>query len=155
MPIEQLKSELDSNQAALAEINGNIVLRNFAYPYGDLSVRTKRYLESRFDSCRSSHAGINTGLADLGALNAWPLQNAAVDHDKIVRLIAETVHRRGWLIFYSHEVAEHHGRFGVSPDLLELAASTAKRAGCVLTNIAETLKFVRAAQDGHLAQAGP
>ena len=45
MTIEELKSELDSNRAALAEINGNIVLRNFAYPYGDLSVRTKRYLE--------------------------------------------------------------------------------------------------------------
>ncbi len=155
MTIEELKSELDSNQAALTEINGNIVLRNFAYPYGDLSVRTKRYLESRFNSCRSSHAGINTGLADLGALKAWPLQNAALDHDKIVRLIAETVHRRGWLIFYSHEVAEHHGRFGVSPDLLEWAVNTAKRAGCVLANIAETLKFVRAAQDGHLANTVP
>lgn len=45
MTIEELKSELDSNQAALTEINGNIVLRNFAYPYGDLSVRTKRYLD--------------------------------------------------------------------------------------------------------------
>ena len=83
------------------------------------------------------------------------MQKAALDHDKIVRLIAETVHRRGWLIFYSHEVAEHHGRFGVSPDLLEWAVSTAKRAGCVLANIAETLKFVRAAQDGHLAHTVP
>jgi peptidoglycan/xylan/chitin deacetylase (PgdA/CDA1 family) len=155
MAIDELKSELDRNQATLAEINGNIVLRNFAYPYGDLSLRTKRYLESRFDSCRSSHAGINTGLADLGALNAWPLQNAALDRDKIIRLIAETVHRRGWLIFYSHAVAEHSGRFGVSPDLLECAVSTAKRAGCVLANVAETLKFVRAAQDGRAAQAVP
>jgi peptidoglycan/xylan/chitin deacetylase (PgdA/CDA1 family) len=153
MPLDELKSELDRNQAALAEINGNIVLRSFAYPYGDLSVRTKRYLEGRFDSCRSSHAGINTGLADLGALDAWPLQNAALDRDKIVRLIAETVHRRGWLIFYSHEVAEQPGRFGVSPDLLEWAVSTAKRAGCVLTNVAETLKFVRAAPDGRRAHA--
>lgn len=54
MAIEELKSELDRNQAALAEINGNIVLRNFAYPYGDLSLRTKRYLETRFNSCRST-----------------------------------------------------------------------------------------------------
>jgi peptidoglycan/xylan/chitin deacetylase (PgdA/CDA1 family) len=155
MALDELKSELDRNQAALAEINGNIVLRSFAYPYGDLSVRTKRYLEGRFDSCRSSHAGINTGLADLGALDAWPLQNAALDRDKIVRLIAETVHRRGWLIFYSHEVAEQPGRFGVSPDLLEWAVSTAKRAGCVLTNVAETLKYVRAAPDGRPAHAVP
>jgi len=147
MTLDELKSELDQNQAMLAGINGNIVLRNFAYPYGDLSVRTKRYLECRFDSCRSSHAGINIGVADLGALEAWPLQNAALDRDKIVRLVAETVHRRGWLIFYGHDVGERPGRFGVSPDLLEWAVSTAKRAGCVLANVAETLKFIRAAQE--------
>jgi peptidoglycan/xylan/chitin deacetylase (PgdA/CDA1 family) len=153
MTLGELKSELDRNQAVLAGINNNIVLRNFAYPYGDLSVRTKRYLESRFHSCRSSHAGINTGLADLGALKAWPLQNAALDRDKIVRLVAETVQRRGWLIFYSHDVADQPGRFGVSPGLLEWGLSTAKRAGCLLANVAETLKFIRAAQERHPAAA--
>jgi peptidoglycan/xylan/chitin deacetylase (PgdA/CDA1 family) len=151
MAIDELSLELDRNQAALAEINGNIVLRNFAYPYGDLSLRTKRYLECRFDSCRSSHAGINTGLADLGALDAWPLQNASLDRDKVVRLIAETVQRRGWLIFYSHEVAEQPGRFGVSPDLLEWAVKTAKRAGCMPASVSETLKFIKAGHDQRAA----
>jgi len=155
MTLDELKSELDRNQAVLADINGNIVLHNFAYPYGDLSVRTKRYLECRFDSCRSSHAGINSGLADLGALDAWPLQNAALDRDKIVRLVAATVQRRGWLIFYSHDVAEQASRFGVSPDLFEWAVSTAKRAGCVIANVAETLKFIRAAHERHPAAAVP
>lgn len=155
MALDKLKSELDRNQAVLAGINSNIVLRNFAYPYGDLSVRTKRYLECRFDSCRSSHSGINTGLADLGALDAWPLQNAALDRDKIVRLIGETVRRRGWLIFYSHDVAEAPSRFGVSPELLEWAVSTAKRTGCVLANVAETLKFIRATRAGQPIPAVP
>jgi len=155
MTLDELKSELDRNQAVLSGINGNIVLRNFAYPYGDLSVRTKRYLECRFDSCRSSHAGINTSFADLGALDAWPLQNAALDRDKIVGLVAETVRRRGWLIFYSHDVAEQPSRFGVSPDLLECAVSTAKRAGCVLANVADTLKFMRATDERLAAAAVP
>jgi peptidoglycan/xylan/chitin deacetylase (PgdA/CDA1 family) len=155
MTLDELKSELDRNQTVLAAINSHVVLRNFAYPYGDLSVRTKRYLECRFDSCRSSHAGINAGFADLGALDAWPLQNAALDHDKIVRLVAETVRRRGWLIFYSHDVAERPSRFGVSPDLLELAVSTAKRAGCVVANVGETLKFIKAAHARHPAIAVP
>jgi peptidoglycan/xylan/chitin deacetylase (PgdA/CDA1 family) len=145
MPLDELGSELDRNQAVLRSINSNIVLRNFAYPYGDLSVRTKRYLESRFDSCRSSHAGINSGTADLGALDAWPLQNPSLDRSKIVELVAATVQRRGWLIFYSHDVAERPSRFGVSPDLLEWAAGTAKRAGCVLSNIADGLRFIRGA----------
>jgi peptidoglycan/xylan/chitin deacetylase (PgdA/CDA1 family) len=145
MPLDELGVELDRNQAVLKTINNNIVLRNFAYPYGDLSIRTKRYLESRFDSCRSSHAGINSRVADLGALAAWPLQNASLDRGKIVKLVAATVQSRGWLIFYSHDVAERPSRFGISPELLEWAAATAKRAGCVLANIAEGLSVVAGA----------
>ena len=57
-------------------------------------------------------------------------------------LIAETVQTRGWLIFYSHDVAEQPSRFGISPHLLELAACTARRAGCLLTNIADGVNLI-------------
>jgi peptidoglycan/xylan/chitin deacetylase (PgdA/CDA1 family) len=143
--LDELGLELDRNRSFLGKINSNIVVRNFAYPYGDMSVRTKRYLEGRFDSCRSGHAGINAVVADLGALNAWPLENESLDRAKIAELIAETVQTRGWLIFYSHDVAEQPSRFGVSPDLLEWAVSAAKRAGCALTTIADGLKLTSAA----------
>jgi peptidoglycan/xylan/chitin deacetylase (PgdA/CDA1 family) len=145
MSLDELGLELDRNQTVLKKINSNIVLRNFAYPYGDMSVRTKHYLEARFDTCRSGHAGINTGVADLGALDAWPLDNANLDRAKIAELIAATVQTRGWLIFYSHDVAEQPSRFGVSPLLLEFAASTAKRAGCVLTSIADGFNLISGA----------
>ena len=91
MSLDEIGLELKHNQAALRNINGEIVLRNFAYPYGDLSVRTKRYLEGCFNSCRSGHPGINAGVADLGALDAWPLQNATVDRAKLAELIDATV----------------------------------------------------------------
>jgi len=144
MSFDEIGSELDQNQAVLKEIDGNIVVRNFAYPYGDMSVRTKRYLEARFDSCRSGHAGINSAVADLGALDAWPLYDASLDRIKIVRLIAETVQANGWLIFYSHDVATRPSRFGVSPGLLDWAVSAAKRSGCRLTTIADGLKLIGA-----------
>ena len=145
--LDELGLELDRNQSILKNINSGIVVRNFAYPYGDLSVRTKRYLEARFDSCRSGHAGVNTVAADLGALTAWPLENASLDRTKVAELTAQTVHSRGWLIFYSHDVAEQPSRFGVSPALLEWAVSMAKRSGCVLTTIAGGLKLVSASSE--------
>jgi peptidoglycan/xylan/chitin deacetylase (PgdA/CDA1 family) len=144
MSLDELGVELELNQSVLRKIDSDIVVRNFAYPYGDMSVRTKRYLEARFDSCRSGHPGINVGVADLGALNAWPLDNASIDRTRIVELIDETVHARGWLIFYSHDVAERPSRFGVAPDLLEWAVGTAKRRGCALTTIAEGLRGIGA-----------
>ncbi len=145
--LDELGLELDRNQSMLKKINRDVVVRNFAYPYGDLSVRTKRYLEARFDSCRSCHAGVNTVAADLGALTAWPLENASLDRTKVAELIALTVQRRGWLIFYSHDVADKPSRFGVSPDLLEWTVDKAERSGCVLTTIAGGLKLVSAGSE--------
>jgi peptidoglycan/xylan/chitin deacetylase (PgdA/CDA1 family) len=149
MSLGELDLELDRNRTVLRKIDTDIEVKNFAYPFGDMSVRTKRYLEIRFDSCRSGHAGINTVTADLGALDAWPLQNASLDRARVVELTAKVVLTRGWLIFYSHEVAEQPGRYGVSPALLEWAVGTAKRSGCVLTTIAGGLKLVsgRASED--------
>jgi peptidoglycan/xylan/chitin deacetylase (PgdA/CDA1 family) len=134
--------ELDRNQSALRKIDSKIVVRNFAYPYGDLSVRTKRYLEDRFDSCRAGHPGINSRRADLGALDAWPLQNASLDRAKLVELIAETVETSGWLIFFGHDVAEQPSRYVISPDLLDFAVSTAKRSGCAVTTVADSLRLL-------------
>jgi peptidoglycan/xylan/chitin deacetylase (PgdA/CDA1 family) len=141
--LDELGLELDRNQSVLKKISSDLVVRNFAYPYGDLSVRAKRYLETRFDSCRSGHAGINNELVDLGALDAWPLENANLDRARIAELTAATVQTRGWLIFYSHDVAEQPSRYGVSPGLLEWAVSTAKQAGCTLTTIAGGLRLIR------------
>jgi len=138
----ELGLEIERNKAILKKIDGSIVVRNFAYPYGDMSVRAKRYLETRFDSCRSGHAGINVDIANLGALKAWPLENASIDRTKIGELIAETVRTRGWLIFYSHDVAQQPSRYGVSPDLLECAVGTATGSGCALTTIADGLRLL-------------
>lgn len=142
MSSDELGAELDRNQSVLKQIDSGIVVRNFAYPFGDMSLRTKRYLEARFDSCRSGHAGLNSGVADLGALNAWPLQNACLQREKIAELMAETARARAWLIFYSHDVAERPTEFGVTPDLLDYAVGLAKESGCKLTTVAKGLDLV-------------
>jgi peptidoglycan/xylan/chitin deacetylase (PgdA/CDA1 family) len=148
----ELSGELDRNRSALQSIDSDIVLRNFAYPYGEMSVRTKRYLEGRFDSCRSVHSGINSKVADLGSLKACPLESATTDRAKVSGLIAEALESRGWLIFYSHDVAEQPSEYGVSPDLLEWAVSSAKKAGCLIATIGDGLELISgAAAERHAA----
>ena len=141
--ITDIGLELQRNRAILETIGSDIEVRNFAYPYGDLSIHSKRYLEGRFDSCRSGHAGINSGIADLGALHAWPLQDELLDGAKIAQLIARTVQARGWLIFFGHDVVERPGPYGISPELLDWAVGAAKRAGCAVTTIAEGIDRIR------------
>jgi peptidoglycan/xylan/chitin deacetylase (PgdA/CDA1 family) len=136
---DELIADLERNRRFLEGINCAIAVRNFAYPYGDLSFRTKRYLETRFDSCRSLLRGVNEGRADLGALKTCPLENATIDRQGIRAFIARAAKAKGWLIFSSHDVAEEPSRFGVTPDLFAFAVEASRDAGCRLATIAEGL----------------
>jgi peptidoglycan/xylan/chitin deacetylase (PgdA/CDA1 family) len=139
---DQLELEFDCNQAALKRIDGKVQVRNFAYPYGDLSFGARRQLEALFDCCRSVDHGINSGVANLGALKSWPLENATLDRSRITALIADTIRTNGWLIFFSHDVVERPSRYGVDPGLLEWTVKAAKQSGAIVVPIADSLKYV-------------
>jgi peptidoglycan/xylan/chitin deacetylase (PgdA/CDA1 family) len=139
---DELAADLERNRSFLAGVSRDIAVRNFAYPYGDLSWRTKRYLETRFDSCRSLLHGVNAGRADLGALKTCPLENATIGREGVRAIIAQAVARRGWLIFSSHDVADAPSRFGVTPDLLAFAVAASRAAGCRLATVAQALQVL-------------
>jgi peptidoglycan/xylan/chitin deacetylase (PgdA/CDA1 family) len=139
---DALIAELERNRSFLHGLDADISLRNFAYPYGDLSFAAKHRLERRFDSCRSLLPGVNVEIADLGALKSCELQNASIDREGVRKIVAETVHRSGWLIFVSHDVENEPSRFGISPELLEFALETAC-AGCRIVTIGEALRILR------------
>jgi peptidoglycan/xylan/chitin deacetylase (PgdA/CDA1 family) len=139
----ELAADLERNRRLLKGIAGERAARNFAYPYGDLSFATKRYLETRFDSCRSLLRGVNAGAADLGALKTCSLENATIDRHGILALVAEAVKANGWLIFCSHDVEEEPSEFGVTPELLAFAVKAGRDAGCRLVTIADGLALAR------------
>jgi peptidoglycan/xylan/chitin deacetylase (PgdA/CDA1 family) len=140
----ELAGDLDRNRAALEAICTGNAVRNFAFPYGDMSFGAKRYLERRFDSCRSGRFGLNAGSIDLGALRSWPLENASINRARIVKLIDETVRLHGWLIFNSHGLEKTPWRYGVTPDLFAFAVAAARSGGCRVTTIAEGLRLAGA-----------
>jgi len=140
---QKLATELSRNGAFLQGVQTVPALYNFAYPYGEFSLTTKLYLQTQFDSCRSLLPGVNIGSADLGALKSCELQNASIDRRGVAAIIAATVRHNGWLIFTSHDVAAEPSRFGVSPDLLAFAITTAREAGCHLTSVRDALLILR------------
>jgi peptidoglycan/xylan/chitin deacetylase (PgdA/CDA1 family) len=141
---ETLTGDLERNRAFLQGFLGDDVpINNFAYPYGDISFTTKRYLGQRYDSCRALTPGVNAGIADLGVLKACALEQVAIDRKAISRLIAETIRRNGWLLFASHDVTETPSHYGVRPDLLAFAVRSALAAGCELVTVAQALRRIR------------
>lgn len=143
---DELAADLERNQRFLRGVDHGIAARNFAYPYGDLSLRAKHLLETRFDSCRSLLRGVNEETADLGALKTCPLEDATIDRAEILAFIARTVRSNGWLIFSSHDVEERPSKFGVTPGLLDFAVRASRDAGCRLATVADAIALARAAK---------
>lgn len=137
-----IASELERNRLFLEGIHSSVTVRNFAYPYGELSFGTKHYLEGHFASCRSLRPGVNVGRVDLGALKSTALQDSLIDRQEVAKVVAETVRRQGWLIFTSHDVDQDPSKFGVSPDLFAFALQAAREAGCQLVSVREALQIL-------------
>ncbi len=82
----------------------------------------------RFDSCRGIYQGINAGIVDLALLRVIELYDRTLTREKLDRVLRETRERNGWLIFYTHDVADPPSWIGCSPRLLRdtIAAVTAQ-----------------------------
>jgi hypothetical protein len=120
-------------------IASDIVLENFAYPYGSVSPARKREVRQHFRSCRGVNGGINVGSADLALLKAVPL-DSRTDLANVDRLIEETVRRKGWLIFFTHDVTANPTTFGCTPEALDHAVSAALAAGCTILTVRDALR---------------
>jgi peptidoglycan/xylan/chitin deacetylase (PgdA/CDA1 family) len=137
---ETLSAEIERNQQYLRSLDASIRIENFAYPFGYGSFVRKRQLKTVFKSCRSIVPGVNSGSVDLQFLRAMPLIDRRIDRDGIERAFDEAETANGWLIFYTHDVADEPSPYGCSPALLNEALAAASRRKIPVLNMAEALQ---------------
>jgi peptidoglycan/xylan/chitin deacetylase (PgdA/CDA1 family) len=137
---ETLSAEIARNQQYLRSLDSSIRIENFAYPFGYGSFVRKRQLKGVFKSCRSIVPGVNSGDVDLQFLRAMPLIDRRIDRDGIERAFDEAETANGWLIFYTHDVADEPSPYGCSPSLLGEALEAASRRKIPVLNTAEALQ---------------
>src|SRR5258706_75630 len=135
-----LGREIRCNQQYLRSLDSSIRIENFAYPFGYGSFVRKRQLKTVFKSCRSIVPGVNSGSVDLQFLRAMPLIDRRIDRDGIERAFDEAQTANGWLIFYTHDVADEPSPYGCSPALLNEALEAASRRKIPVLNMAEALR---------------
>lgn len=126
------------NRAFLQGLDPSIRLENFAYPFGYTAFGWKCRFARLFRSCRTIVPAIETGRFDPQFLRAVPLYDGRLDLYEIARLLDETAARKGWLVFYTHDVVSRPSDYGCSPALLTFALRQAKASGVAVTSIAET-----------------
>jgi peptidoglycan/xylan/chitin deacetylase (PgdA/CDA1 family) len=145
-----LDEECGRNRAVLQELCDGLAPVSFCYPFGRLSLPRKLQLMRRFDSCRGVYEGLNAGTIDLALLRVIELYDRTLTPDKLARVLAETRERNGWLIFYTHDVADPPSWIGCSPALLGTTADAVQAMGleCLPVRDAMTQIGYRRAADG-------
>jgi peptidoglycan/xylan/chitin deacetylase (PgdA/CDA1 family) len=125
-------AEICENSTALYSLIEGFVPTNFAYPYGEVTLKAKYVVGSRFSSCRGIVGRINHGVADLAELPAKRLYSADFDEAEIRRLIDNNSSVNGWLLFFTHDVVEIPSPFGCTPSQLEAVVAYAAERTTIL-----------------------
>jgi peptidoglycan/xylan/chitin deacetylase (PgdA/CDA1 family) len=136
---ESLAAEIEDNLRYLCSLDPSIKVENFAYPFGYGSFIRKQQLRTAFQSCRSIMPGVNSGAVDLQFLRALPLIDQRIDRDAIEQAFDAAQTTNGWLIFYSHDVADRPSPYGCSPALMNHALEAAAKRKIPVLNMAEAL----------------
>jgi peptidoglycan/xylan/chitin deacetylase (PgdA/CDA1 family) len=138
----ELDEECRRNGDLLRTLCPGVQLTNFCYPFGRASLPAKLRLEARFDSCRGIYEGINSGTIDLAMLRVIELYDRTLTPDKLARVLRQTRQRNGWLIFYTHDVADEPSAIGCSPRLLRetIEAVEAEEMRCL--TVRDALKAI-------------
>jgi peptidoglycan/xylan/chitin deacetylase (PgdA/CDA1 family) len=118
---DELAADAMCNREFLRPFLSGGVAQSYAFPFGRVSPRTKRFFTSRFKSARGTHPGINIGRVDLSQLNVVSLETRCWNEKAIEADIQRVLHCHGWLILYTHDVSDTPSRYGSTPQMLDWA----------------------------------
>jgi peptidoglycan/xylan/chitin deacetylase (PgdA/CDA1 family) len=145
IPLCAFQLDVKKGQQAIRQITGIAPSGNFAYPYGDVTLAAKKALGEEMTSCRGIFGGINAPDLDLNLLRANSLYGDVDQLTHVEKLISENKAKRGWLIFYTHDVRDNPSRYGCTPALLVSALSAAMRSGSEISTVARLVGELQAA----------
>jgi peptidoglycan/xylan/chitin deacetylase (PgdA/CDA1 family) len=142
VPLKSFKYDVRKGRDAIRELTGCDPV-NFAYPYGHVTINSKRAIGATMDSCRGIYGGINEPMADMNLLRANSLYGDVDQLNRAGSLLAENVAKRGWLIFYTHDVRQNPSPFGCTPALLDRTISFAEKVGCRIVPVKDAIAIYR------------
>ncbi len=133
-------ADIEANRRYVESLLPGYPLRNFAYPYGNVSVAAKSLLGARFRSCRGIVGGVESGKLDATMLRAWKLYQSTLPN--CYRAIDLTARKAGWLILFTHDIRPEPSPFGIVPGDFRRIVEYASRAGCRLLTVDAALDLI-------------
>jgi peptidoglycan/xylan/chitin deacetylase (PgdA/CDA1 family) len=133
------QSDAMKGREAIINFTGRSGSHQFAYPFGHFTLRAKGRIGSQMNSCRSTIKGVNVSPVDLHMLRANCLYNRTTDFGSIDQLFRLNDRKRGWLIFYTHDIRENPSPFGCTPCQFESVVRSAIRARAEILTVGSVL----------------
>lgn len=131
-----LAADLDRNAEFLAALDGRTARRNFAVPFAMATPLKQPLLRARCRTSRGGRPGINRGPTDLHYLSAVELRESFLDASGIGAWLDDLARAPGWLIFFTHHIAENPaGGFGVTPGRFEAVVDNVARRGFQMLSV--------------------
>lgn len=130
MAVAAAADDMDRNLQFLQDIGAAAPGRlNFAYPFGCVNAGVKRLTSDRYLSARGVTGGLHSGQADLNLIGAVPLYASRLSPADVTALIERNAREGGWLVFFTHGVAEQPSAYDCTPRLLDHALQVARATG--------------------------
>jgi peptidoglycan/xylan/chitin deacetylase (PgdA/CDA1 family) len=140
----ELVDDAQRNAAFFREVLGDFEASTFAFPFGDVSPRTKLVFSRLYPCCRGIRAGVNTQMLDLAQLWAVSLEVRLWSAAHVERRVEEARARNGWIIFFTHDVSETPEPYGSTPAILEHALRTVADAGIEVLPVRDAFRLATA-----------
>jgi len=137
--LDVFQEDVQKGIRKLQQLTGRETL-HFAYPYGHVTLATKKRLGPMLTSSRSIFPGINGPELDLNLLLANRVYGDLSNSRQIEALILRNAQQKGWLIFYTHDVRPNPSEYGCTTELFEFAVSAAARTGSRILTMERALK---------------
>jgi peptidoglycan/xylan/chitin deacetylase (PgdA/CDA1 family) len=139
MSAAALRADEEANAAFLRSQLGDYRASGFAYPYGQVSPRTKALFGRLYPVSRGIRPGVNGRLLDLAQLAAVPLESRSWRARDVEAYVVQAAAQRGWLIFFTHDISDTPSPYGATPAMLAHALSAVKAAGIEILPVKHAL----------------
>jgi len=126
-PLDIFLADVKKGREAILDFTGASAPQHFCYPYGHFKFPLISWVRRGMASCRCTVHGINFSPVSLSLLLANPLYSGEIDFARIEHMMQLNVVKRGWLIFYTHDVCERPSPWGCTPKDFEKVVRLAAR----------------------------
>lgn len=138
-PGDEFEREIRQNREAIDRLIPGLQFKTHSYPIAYPSPANKKVINRHFTAARGGGQTFNLGPTDLNNFKAFFLEQGRNRPELIDQLIDQNAQAGGWLVFATHDVADHPTRFGVTPDLFERVVERSKKSSSLILPVGEAL----------------